>query len=158
MQQEEQRQPHVTYNVFTGGPPAPPPAPPASPVAVDPNREVEALERRLQQEKQQSEQKLHEAMAASQQTANQKMLEIRGEVKRAEDLARAAAAASTDEIRQNRGTQAWNKALVAELRQAREAAAAAQGQVVSMQNERRAFFEQQMANEVEKAKEVEEAK
>ena len=72
MQQEQQRQPHVTYNVFTGGPPSPPPAPPASLVAVDPNREVEALERRLQQEKQQSEQKLHEAMAASKQTANQK--------------------------------------------------------------------------------------
>ena len=49
-------------------------------------------------------------------------------------------------------TQAWNNALMAELRAAREAAAAAQGQVLAMQDEKKAFFEQQMVNEVEKAK------
>ena len=48
---------------------------------------------------------LHGATAASKQTVNQKMAEMVGEVKRAEQMARAAATSSTDEIRQTqRGT------------------------------------------------------
>ena len=120
MRREQERQPHATYHAFArGGPPAPP-APPAAPVAVDPNRQIAALERRLEEEKQQSRQKLHEVTAASQQTVNQKMAEMQGEVKKAEEMARAAAAASsTDQRRVD--------TLMAELCQAQQVAAAAQG-------------------------------
>ena len=82
MQREEQRQPHVTYNIYSGGGGPPPPPPSPTPIPVDPMKQVEALERRLMEERQQSEQKLHEATAASKQTVNQKMLEIQGDVKK----------------------------------------------------------------------------
>ena len=124
------------------------------PVAVDPIKQVEAMERRLREERLQSEQKLHEATASAKQTVNQKMLEIQGEVKRATDLARAAgaAASSTDDIRRNRGTQQWDEQLGAELRMAKEAAATAQSQVATMQSEKKEFFEQSLANELERAR------
>ena len=80
MEQERQRQPHVTYHVFTSGPP-PPPTPPAAPVAVDPQRQIQALERRLDEEREQSKHRLHEATAAAKQTVNQKMVGMLGEVK-----------------------------------------------------------------------------
>ena len=142
MQQAAQRQPHVTYNVFTGGqPPPPPPSPTAT--QVQPTQQLEALQRRLEQEREQSQLKLHEVTASTQQTVNQQMMELQGRVMRAEEIARSAAAASTDEIRANRGTRAWNEALAEELRSAKR-------QVLSMQDEKKAFFEQQMANEIEK--------
>ena len=143
MQREEARKPHVTYHVYSGG--SPPPPPPPSPAAVDPNREVVALERRLEQERQQSQLMLHEATASTKASVNAVVSQMQGEVKKAQDMARAAAAASTDEIRENRGRPEWTDALALELREAR-------GQITTMQDERKAFLEQQVANEVEKAK------
>ena len=86
MQEMNSRQPHVTYNVFTGGSPPPPPPPPAA--TVDPMQQLRALEKKFDQEKEQSRLRLDEATASAQQTVNQKMLEQQGEVKRAQDLAR----------------------------------------------------------------------
>ena len=143
MQEMAQRQPHVTYNVFTGGQPPPPPPSPTA-IQVQPTQQLEALQRTLEREREQSKLKLHEVTASTQQSVNQQMMEMQGRVMRAEEIARSAAAASTDEIRASRGTRAWNEALAEELR-------AAKREVQNMQEEKRAFFEQQMANEVEKA-------
>ena len=85
---------------------------------------------------------MHEATASAKQSVHQEMLALQGDVKRAEEMARAAAAASTDEIRANRGTRAWNEALAQELRESRR-------QVASLQDEKREFFEQQMRNGME---------
>ena len=119
-----------------------------------PQMQIQALERRLEEEGQQSQQRLHEATAANKQSVNQQMAEITGEIQRATDLARAtgAAASSTDDIQKNRGTQQWKEQLVAELRSARGAAAAAQSQVTTMRSEKQAFFEQQLENELEWAR------
>ena len=148
MQQADQRQPHVTYNVYSGGsnPPAPPPAPLAL-ADTKPSQQIQALERKLEEERQQSQLRLHEATASAKQTVNQQMLEMKGEVLRAQDMARAVAAASTDEIRANRGRQAWGEQFALELRDARS-------QVASLQANNQAFFEQQVRNEVAKAERI----
>ena len=152
MQQAQQAQPHVTYSVYNNTY-KPPPPPPASPIAVDPNLEIQALQKKMREEQEVSHQKLHEATAAAQQSVNAKMNEMVSEVKRNENLARAvAASASTDDIRKGRAAQVFNNQLAAELRQAREATSAAKGDVSRMEAEKRAFFEQQMLNEIEKAR------
>ena len=82
--------------------PPPPAAPSVAHVAVSPSEKI-AERFRLMRERE--EQKLHEATAASQQGANQEVSEMEGEVRGALELARiasAAAASSTDEIRQIR--------------------------------------------------------
>ena len=133
MQGMEQRQPHVTYNVYTGGGQPPPPPPPPAATAMESNEQLQALERKLQEERQQSQLRLHEATASAQQTVNQKMLEMQGEVKRAQGMARSAAAASTDDIRRNRGTQAWSDTLTEELHNAKK-------QVTNLQEEKRVLL------------------
>ena len=156
MQQNEQKQPHVIYHVYNGG--GPPPAPPPAPAAVPVMNPMEQIERRLREMRERDEQKLHEATAATKQSVNQKMLEIEGEVKRAADLARAASAAasSTDDIRKNRGTQAFNEQLQAELRSVKETArnenAMLRSQLATMEQDKKAFFEQQLENELERAR------
>ena len=51
MRRDALNQPHVIYKVYTGG--GQPPSPPSPPMpAVDPMRQVEALERRLREERQ----------------------------------------------------------------------------------------------------------
>ena len=71
MQRNKEREPHVTYNVYTGGPP--PPAPPAAaPPTITP---LEQMESRSREMREQDQQKLHEATAAAKQSVNQKMLE-----------------------------------------------------------------------------------
>ena len=85
------------------------------------------MERCLEQEKQTSQIRLHEATASARESVHKQMLELQSEVKRA-------AAASSSK----------NQQLALELADAKQ-------QVLNMQNEKKAFFEQQMKNEMEKA-------
>ena len=106
----------------------------------------------MREEQDVNQQKLHEAAAAAQQTVNAKMNEMVSDVKRNENLARAAAtSASTDDIRKGRAAQVFDGQLEAELRQTREATVAATGDASRMEAEKRAFFERQMFNDSEKA-------
>ena len=74
-------------------------------------------------------------------------------MKRAESLARSVSAASTDDIRKGRAAEVFNDdQLAAEPRESRAATAAAKGDLTRMGEEKRAFFEQQMTNETEKAR------
>ena len=87
MTEMNQRHPHVTYNVFAQGG-QPPPPPPPSPMQADPNQQQAAFERRLEQERRESQLRLHEAAASAKRTVHQEMLALQGEVKRAEEVAR----------------------------------------------------------------------
>ena len=82
----------------------------------------------MQEEREVHARKLHEATAAANQTVNQQVHEMVSEVRRVEGLARAAASSlDTDDIRKGRAARVFNDQLAAELKEAREAAAAAMG-------------------------------
>ena len=72
------------------------------------------------------------------------MHEMAAEMKKNEMLAARASAATTDDIRKGRATEVFNEQLAAELREARLAAAAAKGESTRLQDEKHAFFDQQM--------------
>ena len=98
-QRQEQRQPHVIYHMYNEGQaPVPPPVPqvvPPTPIQVlDP---IERLDRRLKE--MQEKQKLHVATASGQQSVNQTVSQMEGEVRKAQEMARSAtiAAASSAE-------------------------------------------------------------
>ena len=119
MQQQNQGQPHVTYNVFNGGGPNPP-APPSVPVSIPVKIPVDEIEKRIREE---YDQQLSVRLAAEQKSLHQKFLETQSEVMRAREMAAASAArASTDEIRENRNTQVFRQQLGAELGCVKEAA------------------------------------
>ena len=95
---------------------------PATP-QTDPQAEILLMQKQFEQEREQAKQNLHEVTSAAKQTVNDHFLQMASETAKKEELARsaAAAAASTDEIRKQRGTLAWSQALAAELKVAREA-------------------------------------
>ena len=126
---------------------------PAPPPGLDPQAQVQMLQKQLEQQRQQSAQQLHEVTSAAKQSVNEQFLQAQAEAaKRAQlEKSAAAAAASTDDIRRQRGTLAWNQALAAELKAAREETRAALREASAMKQEKQAFFEQQMENEVAKA-------
>ena len=76
---------------------------PAEP-AVNP---IDGIIERLRQRREADERKLHEEIAATQQSVSQIVSQKEGEVQRAREMARMAAAATGDEIRANRATQAF---------------------------------------------------
>ena len=153
LQQQYKQQPHVSYSIYNNTY-QPPPQPPSTPIPAGPGLEVEVLRQKIREERQVNQQKLHEATAATNQTVTQMRHGMVAEARRAENMARqAASAASTDDIRKSRAAadagRVFNEQLSSELREARVAAAAAKGEVSSMKDEKRQFFEQQMTNEME---------
>ena len=105
----------------------------------DPQAEMQMLQQQLEQQRQQDAQQLHEVTSAAKQSVNEQFLNMQAEAAKRAELGKstAAAAASTDDIRRQRGTLAWNQALAAELKATREEASA-------LKNEKQAVFQQQM--------------
>ena len=75
-----------------------------------------------------SQHKLHEATSDAKQTVSEKMFEMVSGMKKAEIARAIAAVASTDDIRKGRAAHVFNEQLATELRDARQAAAAAKGE------------------------------
>lgn len=128
MQDDEKKQPHVTYNIYNGQPPPPPPHPPPNTaVKADTNVEIQALQQKLAEEREFNRLKLHEATSAARQTVNEQAHHM-------------AAAASTDGIRRARAAQVFNEQLAGELREARQATAAAKGESTRLVEENKPFL------------------
>ena len=157
LRRDEQRQPHVIYNTITGSVAPPPPPPPPTAVTVNPMMDLEAMARRVREEKERSEEKLHEVTASARQSVNQHVIQLQGEFKRAVEQARLEEQArargrpgsSTDPVQPDPSAQL---ALLSQLREVKEAAASAQSRVTAMQGEWQDLFDQQMANEVERVR------
>ena len=100
MQQEKERQPHVIYHAYTGGqpPPAPPPPPAPQPTPVPLVNPADQMERYLREMLLQGErQRLHEVTAAVQKSVRQKISEMEGELKQAQEMARSSSAAAASQ-------------------------------------------------------------
>ena len=113
--------------------------------------EIQALQQKLEAEKEINRVKLHEATSAARQTVNQHMLETIAERANVERL-KFALNASTDDIRKGRAAQSFNDQLTTELKETRQTAKSSKMEADRLETEKREFFEQQMTNEVQKAK------
>ena len=141
-------------NVYYPGTPEkkPPPDPDPEPIAVKRNsEEIQALQQKLEAEKEISREKLHEATSAAKLTVNQHMLDTIAERVKVERL-KVALNASTDEIRRGRAAQSFNEQLTTELKETRQTANSSKMEADRLNTEKRDFLEQQMTNEMEKAK------
>ena len=109
------KQAHNVYNVYYTGTPVKklPPDPDPEPIAV--KIEIQALQQKLEAEKEINRVKLHEATSAARQTVNQHMLETIAERANVERL-KFALNASTDEIRMGRAAQSFNDQLITEIK------------------------------------------
>ena len=124
------------------------PSTPAQPV-VNP---IDGIVERWRLRREADERKLHEGIAATQQSVSQIVSQKEGEVQRAREMARMAAAATGDEIRANRATQAFMQTLQSELRSATNANMMQQREIEAMKKSNSEFDRQQMENEIEKAR------
>ena len=162
MQRMEANQPHNKYAAATNPQPQPPfdppppssgaassiPSTPAQPV-VNP---IDGIIERLRQRREAYERKLHEEIAATQQSVSQIVSQKEGEVQRAREMARMAVAATGDEIRAKRSTQAFMQTLQSELRSATNANMMQQREIEAMKKSKSEFDRQHMENDIEKAR------